>query len=425
MNKSYRFTFFFSLALFSLRLYALDISGNVGVEVKHTDNSLKSANNERSDLEQRALGVIKLDHTGDAVSAAADYSGEHTVFDRSTQSNETSVTGNALLTYKQIPKTLIWTLRNTRVNVVKDQALADVQANREDRSISSGSGQWLLRPSGVDTIGTTATYTDVRYQHTSQQNSHRTGGELSWNHLFSKIDSMAIRGSYQHVNFKAAANDYKYYLGTIGYSAALSRLSYSVAVGYNESKRDSGNVNGGYVNATANYNDGPTSVDLTLTRELTDTSLGNGNVDVSALNTYDSSSNNRVDIYERTAVDLAATFVSICDSCTVQAALLYENDDYQQVNNDSEESASNLSLSYRITRLVSIAGKVGYRHFNFTNGNPRADYDTYDAGISVNQRVFRALSVRYFVNYENRKSVLVTQNYEEFSGGLAVRYNFD
>lgn len=412
-----------ALSLSSLQVSALETTIDLGAGLEHTSNALKSATSEQSELEQNVIAGVGLNHQGASVVAEIDYRVEFTAFDKGTQNDETAITGDASIVYEQIDQQLYWTLENSRRNLVSDRSLTNIQSNREDRSISTISPELILRPSAADALYTRLSYSDIRYDSSDQQDSTSTGASLSWQRNLSKVDIASLSLNYQDVSFDSGFNDYEYYRATIGYSAALSRLSYDIALGYNESQRDSGNISGGYFQAGATYQDGSSGWRMSVLRELTDTSRGNNNGDFTGLDEFGSSAL-EVDVFERTNVELEYNNSAVCAACVFSAAVLLDSEDYEELDNDTDEYAFRTSLTYQLSRLLSLRGQLGYRDVGFKNNAIRDDYTITNAGFSVNQAVTRQFSIVYSLAYEERDSRAASGDYDELRGGVRVAYLF-
>src|SRR5690625_5155295 len=82
-------------------------------------------------------------------------------------------------------------------------------------------------------------YSQIKYRFDDNRDSERAGGSLIWQHTSSATTEWRVVGSHTEVSFDLNPQlDYTYQAGTIAYSVALSRLSYTVEVGYNETETE-------------------------------------------------------------------------------------------------------------------------------------------------------------------------------------------
>lgn len=402
---------------------ALDASFGVGAEVNHTNNSLKTHTNESSELEQILRADVAATHKGSKVTADMNYAASRTRYDKNTQDDETEVTGNALISYEQIAQTLIWTLSNTRSSLVRDRSLANTQTNRDERSITRGEGAYVLRPTKADSVTITAFYTDARYDDAGSQDSERAGASVVWSHQISKVDSLSLSVDYTDVSFDTRNNDYEYYAASVGYNVDLSRLSYQILLGYNEQQTSGRTVEGGLLDVNASYNTASSTWALRLLNQLTDTSIGDNNSNVSGLSIF-TNTNNNGGVLERRSADLSYSNRGLCQACTVKIAFLYQEEDYEVLLDDSEEGAVHASFGYQFNTLTTISAHLGYRDFKFTGGNSRSDYDEVTYGASLSRTLSKSLVLSLFLGYEERESDSTTEEFDELRGGASLSYRF-
>ena len=403
--------------------FSLEMSVVVAAGVEHTDNARKSKTNTISELQSKASADFSLEHGGSELTAEIGYRAEYTNYDKDSQDNDTTLEGDALLIYEQIDETLTWTLENSRRSVLKDKALDDLQSNREDRSISSIAPKLILRPSARDTVIIDASYTSIQYDDSTQQDSKRTGLGALWSHGLSAVDTLSMRLLYQDISFDKdqSANDYEYYLATLGYQAKLSRLSYKVDAGVNQSKRKTDDYDGYYFNGNFAYDYNVNTISLDLIHELTDTSRGNNNEGGGDFN----NSSGDVDIFERSSAELSLSNKGLCSTCTIRVFLLEELEDYENLSKDSREFRAGINFGYKFSRRLSAGIEADYSELRFVNGNGDADYDTIRYRLRLNQSLSRELSLDWSVSFEDKTSDGSLQNYDELRGGVSLSYRFD
>ena len=408
---------------FSSAAFSVEMSVVVGAGLEHTDNANKSKTNTISEWQSKASADFSLQHSGSELNVELGYRADYTHYDKDSQEDDTTLEGDALLVYEQIANTLTWTLENSRRSVLKDKALDDLQSNREDRSISSIAPRLILKLSPRDSLIFDASYTDIQYDDSDQQDSNRIGAGMLWAHNLSAVDALSARLQYQDVSFEKqqSVNDYEYYLATLGYQAKLSRLSYSVDAGVNQSKRKTDDYEGYYFNGDLDYQYHANTFSLTLVHELTDTSRGDNNEGLGDFN----NSSGDIDIFERSNVELSFTNKNLCNTCSIRVFALEELEDYENLSKDSREFRAGINFGYKFTRLLTAGVEVDYSELRFVNGNGDADYDTLRYRLRLNQSLSRELSLDWFVSFEDKTSDNNVQNYDELRGGVSISYRFD
>ncbi len=412
-----------ALSLQSLQASPLETTIELGAGLEYSTNSLKTPTEERSEFEQQAIAALGLAYESTSIIAEIDYIARFTAYDKNTQSNQTELTGDASIVYEQMDERLYWTLENNRRNLVRDRALANTQSNREVRAITTIGPDFILRLSDSDALYTGLSYSETTYDDSDQQNSNSIGANISWQRSLSEVDVASLNVDYQDVKFDAGLGDNQYYRATIGYSTSLSKLSYNIDIGYNTSQRKSGDASGAYFQGEATYSGGSSSWRLAAVHELTDTSRGGGIGDFIDIGDFYNSAL-EVDVFERTNLELEYISSAVCRACLFSAGIFLESEDYEELDNDSDEYAFGTSLTYQITRLVSTGVLLGYRDFRFKNNNARDDYRIYNVGLEVNQTLTRQFSVVYSLGYEAGDSGAALGDYDESRVGIWVLYLF-
>jgi len=414
-----------SAMMIALPVQALERSLNLTLGLEHSDNGEKAGFDEISDTEQQAGLDFSLMHEGKKIQAELDYNVTRNSYDNNTQDDNTDINGQLKLTYEPVEGTAFVRLDSSTQNIVSDKTAIDIADNRQNRTITTLSPEWILRPSQGDEVSLGLTYSDIKYEE-SEQDSDRSGASIRWAHLLSKVDSLSGQLKYSDVQFDSTDQDYEYYQGYFNYTAALSKISYSIDVGYNETKRDNenglGNVSGGFFDATFSYSGASSTWILDVGRELTDTSRGNNNTGLEQFSDFQNA-NSTVDIYELTTARASWSIKRICTACTFRAYLSYEEEDYEFLPNDSEELSANVGFSYELNRFTILSLNTTYSDFSFAGGGGRSDdYNRVQSHIQLSRKFGRDLSVQLYARNEKRDSKEAFDDYEEFIGGVSLLY---
>jgi hypothetical protein len=302
--------------------------------------------------------------------------------------------------------------------------LQDTSDNRENRSITTFSPELRIPITRVDSFNTIASYSRTDYEDNSQQESERLGGSVGWSHRFSQIDLVDLTGAYYDVNFDESLSDYEYYTARLTYASTLSKLRYTLVAGYNEVQREVfEDTDGPYLNANFVYESGFSQWELNLLQELTDTSRGNNNGDITGLDDSASTSG-RVDVYEVYTGELAYRTEALCSVCTLGLSALVSKEDYELLPDDNEEIGARVDLDYRLSTLSSVGVAMTYSDVSFTGNNPRNDFDLQRYTLLFQRSITRKFSMRLFASFEKRQSDVSFSKYEEIRGGVSVNYEF-
>jgi len=419
-----------TLYLLSLAVpsYALESSLNVSLGMEHTDNGEKTERNEISDTEQRVAIDFGLSHETQQFQSTLDYNVARNRYDEETQDSNTEVDGALSFTYEAIEGALFFRLDSSTRNIVNNKAALDVADNRQNRTITTFAPEWILRTSSASELSLSVNYSDIRYEE-SEGDSNRSGASIKWSSMRSKVDVISAQVNYFEVDLDGtelgrAELDYDYYQTYISYAASLSKLQYTISVGYNETRRnDAENIDGGFLNSAFNYTDGASNWSLELGRELTDSSQGNNNGGSDQFSSFQNASGT-VDIYETTTTQASWSADVICAACSVDVSFSYVEDDYDTQPRDSEEISARFGVSYDYSRLTKISFDATYSEFTFSNDEAiELDYDRTLARLTVVRQMGRDFSIRAFVSSEERDSERLDASYEELVVGLTLTYS--
>lgn len=425
ISKGQLFLLPIAAALLSVSAQSLELNSTIGSTVEHTDNGLKSENNERSELESKLWLTIGARHQGPSLDLALDYRFDRLWYKHDTQEDQSTIEGNTNLRWEILNERFYLDVAHSRRNILQDSAQLDVQDNREDRDVTQVTPSYVLRFGGADTVTIAGTFTDVRYEDRDDRDSQRYGGRATWSHGLSEVDNLLLEISSTEVeNESEVAGDYRYDSVTIGYGANLSKLSYTILVGANRIERDDNrdDVDGGLVDITADYRSGFQVWSLTAHHGITDSSFGNGNNVLEDFYRYDSSFN-EVDILEETSVQLDWSSTGVCSGCTVNVGAFYEKEDYEEQPDDNQEWGVELGFRYQVTRLATAGIIYRYRDLSFDDNNLRDDYDINEVRLIFDQRLGQRLRAGVFVAAEQRNSDTGAVDYDVLSGGLTISYD--
>lgn len=412
------------LLIVPLLVRSLEITGGVSASAEHTDNALRSTVSPESELQKRAGATVNIQHEGQSVVVDTNYSAAYTSYDKGSQEDNTEVTGSASVVYEQIQSYLFWTVENTRRNVLADSQSVNLASNREDRSISSISPRLVLAPSSVDDISVSVSYVDVSYEESRQQNSERVAANLQWRHRLSVLDAISADLSFQDVAFEVSIFDYEYTLMTAGYEASLARLNYTIVAGYNQSKRIDSDVGGNYFNFTANYSASSSSVGFEFLQELTDTSRQNNNGGITDFSDVNNLAD-EIDIIERSSLQVNYSYGGLCELCTLEASVSYEEEDYETQLSDGEEFLARLRFGYRFNRSVALNLSSALSDYTFEEAGDFDDYTLLEYGVLLSQNINQSLSMSYGVSSFERSSDNGTTDYDELRAVVSFNYSFD
>jgi hypothetical protein len=405
-------------------IYAFETELDAGLGVAYVDNSRKTSDNEESDYETFVDGALGLGHEGESWLLELDYRARYTEYDQNTQDDSTKLDGDTKIRYEQIDKALFWNFTNSIQNIKSDKQSQDIGENRENRSITRFYPELFMNLSKLDDLKATVSYTRVDYQDTSGQDSERVGGEATWAHKLSTTDAFGLQVVYDNVTFDNSLSDYEYLSARVGYQAVLARLNYDLAVGYNDVRRDEfEDADGLYIKADFIYDNDISQWQLSLLRDLTDTSIENANDRTTDLGDA-GNAGDAVDIYETRSVQLEFTTVAVCERCNLKFSVYYEDEDYQILPDDNQELGAVVGFGYRLSRLSSINLNARFQDFSFDNNVAGEDYTVQRYNVNYDRTIFRDFTLGAFFSFEKRDSDRKVATYDAYRVGLALSYSF-
>lgn len=408
--------------------FAVEYRAAVGVGAEHTDNvDLSSDEDSRSDIETSALVRLGLTHDGVSLDADLDYRYEKLWYKESSGLDESSIVGDTDLSWEMLANRLFLDVTHSRRNTVRDSADLDISTNREDRDILNVSPYYLLRLSGTDSLRFGVGWTAVKYEDTESSDSERYNADLSWIHQLSKVDSFSVDiGSTDVESEEGGSSNYRYDYFTVGYQAALSRLSYTLRVGANRADREEGldDVDGYLLDIEADYRSGFQTWSLLLRHALSDSSIGNDNEVLEDLDRRDEF-NDEVDVLEESVLQLDWSSEGLCGRCVLRVGAFAEDNAYEiRIEDDNLELGALARFNYRLTRQGTLGLGVTYRDLDYDDDVARDDYDETQLRLSYDHRFGRGLRVGLFVAQRERQSDETGPDYDELRGGLNVNYSF-
>jgi hypothetical protein len=83
-----------------------------------------------------------------------------------------------------------------------------------------------------------------------------------------------------------------------------------------------------------------------------------------------------------------------------------------------------MTFGYQLTRRMNMSANFVYRELTFVGDNTREDFDVIRYRFNLDRNLSRDLSLSFRVDYEERSSASITQNYDELRGGVSLTYRF-
>jgi hypothetical protein len=336
------------------------------------------------------------------------------------------VEGTARIDWALLPQTFSWNFTTSTQDLRRDRRETDILSNRERRNIFSTGPTFSYRASSVDTVNFAAFYTDTSFKETETSDNSRLTGNLFWGHKLPRNREFTAGVSYTETDFDdVTVPDIERTSGYLSYASSFSNTQWSVKAGLNESKQDaSETVDGPLFEATINYQSGNQELALVAINQITDSTIGLGDSSSIIDGDIPDSDNNfaDIDIVERSHLDIRYTNHAVCSVCTLSGFIVYDDQDFNKLNNDEESVQLGLGFAYKFTQNLNTELSLSRETVKFFSTDRKDDVDR--ARLRINYTVLPPLTLYLSLHNEQRSSNLATANYDELRSGLGFDYRF-
>lgn len=270
-----------------------------------------------------------------------------------------------------------------------------------------------------------ADFTQIDFTKNELNNSKRTTAALAWQRRASKVSSINLQAQQSDISFdNFDSANYSYTNAVVVYSTQLRNLSYSLAVGYNRSERDSGDNYGSPTYAfSTSYKTAIYSFNVMSSKAITDSSMGNGNIRGVNQNP-DNDGAFKVDQIERMNTEVSWGTQILCIKCTLSLSLHQNKDNYLLIADQGRQEGSAVSFSYAFSDDIKAYYRVSDMSQRFVGSLIGKDYDYQTQKIELAIGIVESFSVRVFMEVEDRDSDDNDRTYNEEFVGATLSYEF-
>ncbi|QEY17304.1 hypothetical protein D0C16_15735 [Cellvibrio sp. KY-GH-1] len=413
------------LSVMSGMASAQQFGGHISASSGESDNAYKSETRlltERQDTYEVALAG---DYTNQFLSGTAEYTGLDRRFAEHSQEDVRTLDGAASLMLGAPTDPVDLQLKHSRHTLLSAPDEINVTTNQDEREIVSVIPRVKKRISAADMVLASADFTQIDFTKNELNNSKRTTAALSWIRRASKVSNINLQAQQSDIkfdNFDSA--DYRYTNAVVVYSTQLRNLSYSLAVGYNRSERDSGDNYGSPTYAfSTSYKTPLHSFKLMSSKAITDSSMGNGNVRGVNQNP-DNDGAFKVDQIERVNTEVSWGTQALCIKCTLSLSLHQNKDDYLLLPDEGRQEGGSASFTYSFTEDIKASYKASDLRQRFVGSLIGRDYDYKTQRLELAIGIVESFSFRVFMELEDRDSDDNDRTYNEEFVGAALSYAF-
>jgi hypothetical protein len=401
---------------------ALQAGGDVGMDLRYTNNANLVQSNEVEDLiAMVSAGGSVLENsgplTGSATAVVRGLSYQDDTFD-----NQIYPELNAYADWEQVKNFLKWSVRDYYSQSSIDTLVANTPDNIEDINAFSFAAQLMMRPADRHTLTVTPSIDDYYYE-TSSSNNQQTGIAADWSYQYRPTVALSLNGSFRDVNYDDDTLNPGHTSTILGVSTTVmhSRSEYRGSVGVTSIEGDSGNDDDG------------TNAAISALYRLTGRSSLNANVSTDITNTSN--------LYLGTWVDPnTGNFSNIQTSNEVVRSRLlriaYNRNgsttdlsgwvelrelDYDTVNDDRKLQDYGVSVGYRVTAKMTASVSASYVKTEVENPAETDKYFVTDGQVVY--ALSRKLSAQGGVRFQKRTNTDPLQEYDEYSIFAGVGYH--
>ncbi|WP_432472299.1 hypothetical protein [Amphritea sp. HPY] len=408
-------------------LQAADQSNKVDVSFtaasEYTDNTFKTATHHTGERQDNLGLLLNSQHSGEVLETTLTFDINHRSFSKDSDDDEITAEGLAQA-IAQINQYLETTAYFSRKEVVSDPKQQTLLSNTDERSITGIDLQGTFAVTPVDRLILTPEVSLISYENASELDSKRYGINSLWQHSLSSVNDLTAGYSFTKIEYDSSQNDQNYERAFIGFNSELRLLSYSAEAGYNLINPAQGNeTREPYYRFDITFDNSVHTLAASGSSIITDTSLGDGNLDPISDDTSTSGSSQQLDQLTREELAISYAYSQFCNICTIgaDATWLQEKHVNLLIQNLEERSLSAF-IRLNITPYSTVNFSISRKKADF-EFDAISDYRETTALVNYKHQLSRQMTAGLFTRYEKRDSDIFARSYSELSGGMSLKYD--
>ena len=402
------------------------VSAVLSASSLYNNNATSSPDSATELEEQQNRYGLSLDvrNTTGISNFALDYDITYDDFTRDSQSSDTSLSGQTSIFLGTETSRFALNLQHSIRQLIETPDVEGTTDNLTDRQDLLVAPELRLRPSNVDDVIITATYTELTYEAFDANNTSQLGVEFEWQHDISATTNTGLVATQNDTEFSESPElDYQYRSLGLAYESSQRLMKYRVVGGINEieSRLDGETESGNYYDLDLGYENGYTSVNVLFSQELSDTSYSNRLTDP----TSNAIVGGNLTIQDRVnskafQINLGIESLAVCRQCSVELIADKQEVRYLSLeDNDSDIIQYMAQVSYRPSRASEINVSIQDRAVDFPNVKERA-YSSLTGRISYSRRINPDFTAYGFYDFYSQEQG--TEEYDYNRIGLRFAY---
>jgi hypothetical protein len=394
---------------------------NVGAELgaEHHSNASKSSTNKESDLRQMVGVGLMAKEESRTLALEADYRALLERWQDDTQDDRDTITGFAQVAWKPAEFLRLYA-NNERHDLTIDSTEAKTTDNSDVRDTTEVGAELSFRFTAVDTVGIAGFYREVNYEEEGID-SERPGVLGFWRHDLSPVSSLSLFAIAEQAEFDGFDGEADRQSVYLSYQAALSQLRYQVDLGAtrlelesNDLLIDEDDYTGELVRVSADFTHATHYLQVVISRELTDSSLGLEDSSTYGGGSFNPNDTNLDDFDVITQTQAYFNYRwNFALSWAFGASYRYSEEDYENLDSDEKRHDLELQLDYQATRTIGVGIYGGAETWKYDSAQTLRDKDEkFYAGVRLNWQLARQWGVTFGYEYEERDSDNAAAEYD-------------
>lgn len=405
---------------------AADFSDKLAIRfsanTEYTDNIFKTDANKKSERQDTFGAFINTQHNTDSAELLLDLGINHHTFSKDSEDSETSVEGLAQIT-AQLNRHLEAKAYINRKVVVSNPKQQTLISNTDEKTITGLDLKTSFDITPVDEFTLTPQASLVSYEDAPDLESKRLGINTQWTHRLSPISDIIAGYTYSEIEYDSSQNDQTYERGYIGYNSSLRILEYSVEAGYNLINPSKGNhTYKPFYRFDIDYDGGVHKLNISGSSIITDSSLGDGNIDPISADTTTAGSSEQLDQLTQDELSITYTFDQLCSTCFTGIDATWLQEEYLTLlSQNLEEYALSAFIQLQTTPRSSLNLRLTQTDVAFEFDSV-SDYQETTTLLDFKYQLNPQMNAGIFTRYEKRDSNNQSLRYSELRGGLSLNY---
>ncbi len=415
----------FSVVFLGNAVLANDIGGSVSLGTGYSDNATKSELDPLNERQDNYHASLNADYQNQTVTAGVNYQLSKRVFAENSQPDKSYLDGESSLLIGAERAVANILFSHSQRTLIANPNQLDYTSNLDERSILAVAPSVRANLNSTNSIVLTGNYSDISFKDSELRNSTRKSGNLLMNHAMSKLSELSVVADYSAVDFDHFPSvNYKLVKALLGYSAHLSRLRYSLGLGYNQSKSDTKSDFGSpSYDGSLSYTTSLNNVSLAFNKAITDSSFGNGNHDQVSQDT-ESDTSTQVDQIDRSYLQFSWKTSSICGRCDFGINLKTTRDKYIGISEMSNMRGGGIHFGYRLSRPLFVRASYNISKTDYQLNIFGKDFSNKSALVSINYAFSQGIDLDVIGRRQKRDSASGGQSYAENYYGVNISVNF-